>query len=140
MQFASHKCKNMSYLITVLLSALFSLSAFLSIPFSDLEEAFKKGDATTIIDQSGEKILLNVSQKEGVYSSSQATQILKTFFEKNPASSFSFTFKGKEDGTNSFAVGTYVSKQSYRVSIKFKLKKEKYQIEAISIVEEAQKE
>lgn len=130
----------MNYLISVLLSALFSLSAFLSIPFSDLEKAFQEGDATSIISQSGEKILLNVSQKEGVYSSSQATQILKTFFEKNPANSFEFTFKGKEDGTNSFAVGTYVAKKSYRVSIKFKLKKEKYEIEAISIVEDTSEE
>lgn len=126
----------MNYIITILLSVLLSLTAFLSIPFSTLETAFKEGDATTIIAQSGDKILLNVAQKEGVYSASQATQILKTFFEKHPASSFKFTFKGKEDGTNSFAVGSYVAKETFRVSLKFKLKKEKYDIEAISIVEE----
>lgn len=126
----------MNYLFSVLFAVIFSLSAFLSIPFSALEKAFQEGDAITIVAQSGDKILLNVSQKEGVYSTLQATQILKTFFEKNPAASFEFSFKGKEDGTNSFAVGTYIAKESYRVSIKFKLKKEKYEIEAISIVEE----
>lgn len=124
----------MSYLITYILSLAFALSSLLSIPFNDLESAFAKGDAEKVISYGKTKILISIDSKEGVYSKSQGTQVLKSFFKDNPPKSFSFDFKGKEDGSNSFAVGVYKSAaKNFRISLKFQKEGEDYLIESITI-------
>lgn len=124
----------MSYLITYILSLAFALSSILSIPFNEIESSFSKGDAEKVISYGKTKILISIDSKEGVYSKSQATQVLKGFFKDCPPKSFSFDFKGKENGSNSFAVGVYKSTRGdFRVSLKFQKEGSDYLIESITI-------
>lgn len=124
----------MNLLITSFLSVFFVLHSILSIPFTEVEDAFSKGNAIEIVNQGTTKMLISIDGKEGVYSKSQGTQILSNFFKNNPPESFSFDFKGKEKGASTFAVGYYHSKQKFRVSIKFKNVSGKYLIESLTIV------
>lgn len=111
-----------------------ALSSIFSIPFNDLETAFAKGDAEKVISYGKTKILISIESKEGVYSKSQGTQVLKSFFKDYPPKSFSFDFKGKESGSNSFAVGVYKSvKNDFRISVKFQKEGGDYLIESITI-------
>jgi hypothetical protein len=106
----------------------------MSIPFNDLESAFSKGDAEKIISYGKTKILISIDDNEGVYSKSQGTQVLKSFFKDYKPTSFSFDFKGKESGSNSFAVGIYKSvKNDFRISVKFQKEGGDYLIESITI-------
>lgn len=124
----------MSYLITYILSLALALSSIFSIPFNDIESSFSKGDAEKVVSYGKTKILISLNSKEGVYSKSQGTQVLKGFFKDYPPKSFSFDFKGKENGSNSFAVGVYKStKGDFRVSLKFQKEGGDYLIESITI-------
>lgn len=113
---------------------LMQLVATGDIPYGTIETAFSSGDAAKIVNYGADKLYLKVPDKEGVYAKSQASQVLKDFFTKKPASSFKFTFKGATaDGAN--AIGTYVSKgETYRVTIKWSKSGSDYQIENISII------
>ena len=104
------------------------------VPYSSVESAFASGDAAKIVNYASDKLYLKVPDKEGVYAKSQATQILKDFFTKKPATSFKFSFKGTTaDGAN--ATGSYVSKgETYRVTIKWNKNNSEYEIENISII------
>ncbi|MEX1191891.1 MAG: DUF4783 domain-containing protein [Brumimicrobium sp.] len=123
----------MSYLITYILSIVLTVSSILSIPFSELETAFSKGDAEKVMSYGKSKVLISINNKEGVYSQSQGTQVLKSFFKDYPPKSFNFDFKGKEDGSNSFAIGNYKSSVGFRVSVKFKKDGKDYLVESITI-------
>lgn len=122
----------MNFFITSFLSVFFVLHSILSIPFKEVEDAFKNGNATEIVNNGTTKMLISIDGEEGVYSKSQGSQILDNFFKTHPPEEFSFDFKGEEKGASSFAVGNYKSKQSYRVSIKFKKVKEEYLIESLT--------
>ncbi|HLV41710.1 MAG TPA: DUF4783 domain-containing protein [Brumimicrobium sp.] len=123
----------MNYIITSILSVFFMLMSILSVPFNELENAFSKGDATRVINYGTAKMLISIEGKEGVYSRSQGTQVLSSFFKSNPPKSFSFSFKGKDEGASTFAVGDYQSNKKYRVSIKFKKIQNEHQIESLTI-------
>lgn len=124
----------MNYIVTVIITVFLGWSSVFSVPFEELEKAFASGDAEKVMTFSGEKVLITIDKKEGVYSRSQGAQVLKSFFNAHPATSFKFTFKGKEKGTSSFAVGSYSCKENkYRVSIKFVQDKDDYLIEAITL-------
>lgn len=107
----------------------------MSIPFDDIEKAFESGDADRIMTLGKSKVLISIEGKEGVYSKSQGTLVLKNFFKKHVPKSFDFDFKGKETGATSFAVGKYYSDKIFRVSIKMKKQKEEFAIESIAIAE-----
>ena len=105
----------------------------LSIPFDDIEKAFESSDAEKIMNMGKSKVLITIDGKEGVYSKSQGTQVLKNFFKEHPPKSFDFDFKGKESGATSFAVAKYFSDKVFRISIKMKKIKEDFAIESIAI-------
>jgi hypothetical protein len=124
----------MSQLITFLSALIISLTVMLTIPFDEINEAFRTGDATTIVKSCGDKVFIKIGKKEGVYSHSQAEQVLVRFFKAHPAKSFDFIYKGKSEGKNTFATGDYISNdKSFKVSLKFKIIKENYLIESITI-------
>src|SRR3989338_6148157 len=67
-----------------------------AIPYASIESAFASGDASKIVSYGKDRMIVNVIEKEGVYSQIQAEQVLKEFFGKKPASSFSLLSKGKK--------------------------------------------
>ncbi len=124
----------MNSIASYILSIFLSVYAFQLVPFSDLEEAFRNADASYIMNNVGDKVLIKVLDKEAVYSPSQGEQVLKRFFESVPSDEFEFIHKGKEKGANSFALGSYMNgSEEYRISLKFKLYRESYKIEVITI-------
>jgi adenylyl- and sulfurtransferase ThiI len=125
----------MGLIYTLLSMLMFNLNiGSEAIPYASIESAFASGDASKIVSYGKERMIVNVIDKEGVYSQSQASQVLKEFFGKKPASSFKFTFKGKETDDGCFAIGAYVSKsENYRVTIKWKKSGSEFKIESIAI-------
>lgn len=124
----------MNYIITSIFSLFFALSTFFSIPYQEVEKAFSQGNASKIMNLGTTKMLISIEGSEGIYSKSQGTQVLNNFFKSNPPKSFSFSFKGKESGASTFAMGEYHSKSIHRVSIKFKKVNTQHQIESITII------
>ena len=124
----------MGFIYSFLTVFLLSLNLASDIPYTELEQAFSNGNAQAISSMGKEKMLISILDKEGAYSQSQATQVLKDFFTKKPVSSFKFTFKGKETSDGSFAIGEYVSKQdNFRVTVQFKKLNQQFKIERLTI-------
>ena len=121
-------------LIYSLVTFVMFSSGTMDVPFGSVESAFKSGNAKDLVSIGKEKILINVDGTEGVYSKSQATLVLKKFFTKYPAKSFSYIHKGKGSSEGSFAIGTYTSGRSeYRVTVHFKKIKGNFKIESLAI-------
>lgn len=124
----------MSFVYSIIIAVICSFSYQSEIPYATIEKAFLTANPTEIIELSKDKMLLSVMGKEGAYSHSQATLVLRDFFTRKPVNSFKFNFKGKENKEGSFAVGTYVSKtENFRVTIHFKKEGEAYKIESLTI-------
>ena len=116
-------------LITVLL-----LSPQQGVPYSKLDSAFDQSNAEAIVSLAKDKVLINIQGKEGVYSKSQATLVLKEFFTGKSAGSFNFTFKGNESESGTFAIGSYTAGGTkYRVTTHFKNPGDGFKIESITI-------
>lgn len=125
----------MNYLVYLLVTISLSLSSTLFIPFSEIETAFHSADSAKIMQLSKSKLIINLDGKEGVYSQSQGSQILKTFFKSNPPKSFIYTFKGTEIKLGSYALGVYTSSNSssFKVSLKFLKEGDVYKMESLTI-------
>ena len=118
-----------SFIVTA--SLLFSVA---SIPYGAIESAFEKGDAEKIVSMGEQKMLINITGNEGVYGKTQATQVLKSFFDKNPCSAFAFQFKGDDSGSGSFAIGNYQSRSGkFRVTIHFKKVGSDFKVETLTV-------
>ncbi|MGM0480086.1 MAG: DUF4783 domain-containing protein [Bacteroidota bacterium] len=124
----------MNLITSALISIVIALSAVLNIPFDEVQLAFEKGEASEVMELGKSKVLITIEEDEGVYSTSQGTQVLKKFFKQYPPSSFTFDFKGKDEGASSFGIGNYHSgSDRFRVSIKFEKKGSRHVIESIEI-------
>lgn len=124
----------MGFILSLIASFILSLHSVTDAGFTAVEQAFGREDAAKIVSYGKEKILLQIQGKEGVYAHSQATQLLKDFFNRKPVSSFRFTFKGKESDDSPLTTGTYISRnESFRVTIKWKHCGSELKIESIAI-------
>jgi len=124
----------MGILYSFLAAVLLSFGTKQSIPHAKLEQAFEQNNADVIVSLSKDKVLINIQGTEGAYSKSQATLVLKDFFNKKPGNSFDFMFKGEESSDGSFAIGNYTSKsEKFRVTVHFKKLSGEYKIESLSI-------
>jgi hypothetical protein len=125
----------MNLVYSVLTSLIFSINLSSNVPYAQLEKAFEANNAKAIVALGKTKVLMNVLGKEGVYSQSQASLVLKDFFSKKPGNNFSFVFQGKEAAEGAFAIGNYLSKKSekFRVTIYFKMLGSVYRIESLTI-------
>lgn len=81
--------------------------------------AFKKGDAAKIASYFSDNVDLSISEKENLYSKSQAQQILKSFFDKHPPKDFKVLHKGKS-GSSEYFIGELEADKSYRVTLNSK--------------------
>jgi len=111
----------MKFLFTLASFLIMTFGNKLDIPYSLIENAFKKIDATSISKMGNDKIMISLLDKESVYSNDQAALVLKDFFSKYPLTTFKFIFKGKENQDGSFAIANYESKQeNFRITFNFK--------------------
>ena len=125
----------MGYIYSILTSFLVFLNTTTTeIPYSAIENAITSNNASEFVTFGKEKILLNILGNEGVYSTSQATLVLRDFFVKKPGDSFKFIFKGKETSEGTFAIGTYLCKsENFRFTIQFKKIGLNFKIESLTI-------
>lgn len=124
----------MGFILSLIASLILSFTSVTDANFTAVEQAFGREDAAKIVSYGKDKILLQIQGKEGAYAQSQATQLLKDFFNRKPVSSFRFTFRGKESDDSPLTTGTYTSKnESFRVTIKWKHIGSELKIESLSI-------
>lgn len=124
----------MGFILSLIASFVLSFHSVQDASFVAVEQAFNREDAAKIVSYGKDRLLLQIQGKEGVYAQSQATQLLKDFFNRKPVSSFRFTFKGKESDDSPLTTGTYTSKnESFRVTIKWKHIGSELKIESLSI-------
>lgn len=71
--------------------------------------ATRSNDSRSLAAFFNEKVELVLPDKSGVYSKSQAEQVIKSFFATNPADEFSIIHQGERDNS-SFAIGKYKTK------------------------------
>jgi hypothetical protein len=77
--------------------------------------AFKAGNAAELSKFFNEEIELVMLDKEGLYSSKQAEQILKQFFTEHRPSSFRIIFEGGKE-TSRYAIGNLTTDtRGYRI-------------------------
>jgi hypothetical protein len=82
---------------------------------SEISAAIKSGNAANVSKYFNTTIDLTVPSGEGTFSKTQAEQILKDFFTKNPPKTFTINHQGASNDGSLFAIGTYVSgSTSYR--------------------------
>lgn len=124
----------MGLIYSLLTLFVLSTTSTVDVPYAAVEKAFESNNAKGLVALSKDKVLINVLGDEGVYSKSQATLVLKNFFTKNPAKSFSYVHKGKGSSEGSFAIGKYLSgSKEYRVTIHFKKISGTFKIESLAI-------
>lgn len=96
--------------------------------FKEIENAVAVGNARQLSLYMSSSLELDIPGGEGVYSKSQAEQILNRFFNKYPPVSFTLSHKGNSAAGAKFAVGDYVTikEQTFRVTIFLKKSGEHY--------------
>lgn len=101
--------------------------------FKDIENAIGLGNAKLLAVLMGSSIELEIPGSEGIYSRSQAEQVLNKFFNKYPPTAFDITHRGHSAAGARFAVGDYVTgkEQTFRVTIFLKKTGEQYLIQEI---------
>lgn len=125
--------------MNTLLSFFFTVCALFSpcqsvVPFAKLDAALDAKNAESVVALARDKIVIKYAGKEGIYSKSQAVQIIKEFFVSNPKGYFDFTFKGNETEGGTFAIGNYIEGSTkYRVTVHFKNGADGYKIECLTI-------
>ena len=67
----------MTFLYVFLTSFVLAFTPEGEVPYSTIEKAFSANDASSIVAIGKDKMLINVLGKEGAYSQSQATLVLK---------------------------------------------------------------
>lgn len=107
--------------IAFLLLSISCLAASADI-YDELADAIRAGDAHHIAGYFDAKVNLALSNQEDVYSKAQAELLIKDFFTRNPAKSFTLVHKGSSKEGSLFAVGTLTctNNKTFRVSFVMK--------------------
>lgn len=85
-----------------------------------ISQAFKTGNAKELSKYFNTNVDLTVTEKQDIYSKSQAEIILKDFFSKNPPSGFSILHQGGKEGSKYVIGNLTTSNGTYRVSLLLK--------------------
>lgn len=89
----------------------------------EVSNAIKAGNATMLAKYFNNTLDLVVPGQEITCSKTQAEQILKDFFQKNPPKSFKINHQGASKDGSQFSIGTYVSTADKSFRTYFLLKK-----------------
>lgn len=92
--------------------------------FENISKAIKTSNASEIARHFGTTVDLSIINNEELYSKSQAEQLLRIFFQKNPVRSFAFSHNGVSKEGAKYAIGKIISTQGtiFRVYILIKQK------------------
>jgi hypothetical protein len=120
----------------VILFAIFSLFAGITVFGQDVTNEFRSGNADGLSAYFNDRLELTITGVDYRVSKAQATEILRNFFKNDPPSSFSVLHKGDKKDSN-FAVGKLVTRtNTYRVNIFFRKSNESNLIYLLEIEKE----
>ena len=91
--------------------------------FENVKTAIKMGSGKGLSNYFDSNIEITVDGKTANYSKAQGEFVVKDFFKKNPPKSFKIIHNGTSEGGLKYAIGTYLSDNSYRVLIRMKQNK-----------------
>jgi len=89
----------------------------------EVSNAIKLGNASALAKYFNTSLDLVVPGQEITCSKTQAEQILKDFFQKNPPKSFKINHQGASKDGSQFSIGTYISTADKSFRTYFLLKK-----------------
>lgn len=130
-----YKFVQMKYLITLVLIMSMKFALAFDV-IDDVVATFKSGNAKEVAKYFSTTVELSILDKEDIYSSNQATLILKDFFAKYPATSTSIIHKVTSNPNFKFGVILYsTSKGKYRISFELKSNSNSFILSQIRIEE-----
>lgn len=89
--------------------------------FGAVRGAIRNGSAQELSAYLGPLVEIGYDGDKKSYKPSEASEVLKAFFAKNPPSTFEFIHQGSSNEGTKYAIGKYTSKTgSYRVFVKMK--------------------
>lgn len=89
--------------------------------FGAVRGAIRNGSAQELSAYLGPSVEIGYDGDKKSYKASEASEVLKAFFAKNPPSTFEFIHQGSSNEGTKYAIGKYTSKTgSYRVFVKMK--------------------
>ena len=111
------------------------IASAIEIP-SGIQEAFRKGDASSLSSYFSSTLELTLYEKEEIYSKTQAGIILRKFFSDNPPSQFKIIHQGGKENSK-YAIGNLTSgTKSFRVTFLLKTEENKVLIHQLRIENE----
>ena len=89
---------------------------------AQVHKAIREADATTLASYFNSTIDLELGDTDGNFSRKQAEMIVRDFFSREPAKSFTIKHQGASDDGSKYSIGAYVTKagKEYRVYILLK--------------------
>lgn len=116
-------------LFSVTIATLFA--AFIVISFTEILDAFKKGDAAEVAKFFDNSVEITLSEKSNSYSKSQAELVLREFFNSNTVKDFEIIHKSESVGSQYCIGNLKTSNGQYRVTIYMKQKGNKQVVQEI---------
>ena len=106
-------------------------------PHKQIIAALTAGNATALSEYFNSMVDLGISGDEDTYSKTQATQILKDFFTKNPVKSLKISRQGSSTDGSLFAIGEMkAGPDNFRVYYLLKKVSGKFLIQQLQIQKE----
>lgn len=124
----------MKSLITILSAIFLTVSLGGEIPYVEIAKGFNQNSSHLILKSSGEKIILDLPDKNGVYSLEKANIHLQTFLDNHPNGEFTYILRGKKSDEGIISIGRYERKnEKFNVNLFFKWKNGAHRLESLSI-------
>lgn len=126
--------KKRIFITLLLASQLVVVMACNNAMVDEINGAFKSGNTAVFSKYFNTNVDFNLPNSEGLYSKSQAEQILKDFFSKNPPRSFTVIHQGESKDGALYVMGTLVTPTAtYRTYCYFKKSGDSYLIKELRI-------
>jgi len=107
--------KKISALLAIAFITLSSFSLSVTDIIDNISTAIRAGNAKELAKFFNTNIDVTIPGYEGVYSKTQAEQIIKGFFTTHPPKSFSIIHQGASKDGSQYSIGNYASdKKSFR--------------------------
>jgi hypothetical protein len=107
---------------SILLLITFTAQVFAMDVYDEIANSIRSGDARQLATFFGATIDLTILTQEDVYSKTQAEQVVKDFFSKNPPKSFDIIHKGASPEGTQYAIGTLVTSTGKKFRTSFYIK------------------
>ena len=124
----------MKILISVILASTLLIAPAIQ---DNINAALKAGNSSTLQTYFNTTIDLTVNNTENVYSAAQASQILKSFFEKHTPSAFKTNHQGNSQDGSMYVIGSLTTNNgNFQVYYYLKTSNNKMLIHKLRIVNE----